>query len=76
MRCVPRCNFKVAPGQRSLNASAFKYFSIYERLKAELRLEAIGMQPLVEDRPGYVDVTAQCVRGMPAQKQAVFMGVT
>ena len=31
-----------APGQVSLNASAFKYFRIYERMRAELRLEAIN----------------------------------
>ena len=30
------------PGQRSLNASAFKYFPIHERMKLELRLEAIN----------------------------------
>jgi hypothetical protein len=39
---VPYISAIRAPGQRSLNASAFKYFSIYERLKAELRLEAIN----------------------------------
>ena len=39
---VPYISQLRAPGQRSLNASAFKYFHIYERLRAELRLEAIN----------------------------------
>ena len=39
---IPYISQLRAPGQRSLNASAFKYFQIYERLKAELRIEAIN----------------------------------
>jgi hypothetical protein len=39
---VPYISQLRAPGQTSLNASAFKNFRIVERLKAELRLEAIN----------------------------------
>ncbi len=37
---VPYISQLRAPGLCGLNASAFKYFRVYERLKAELRLEA------------------------------------
>jgi hypothetical protein len=39
---VPYISQLRAPGQTSLNASAFKSFRILERLRAELRLEAIN----------------------------------
>jgi hypothetical protein len=39
---IPYISQLRAPGQRSLNASAFKNFAIYERMKLELRLEAIN----------------------------------
>jgi hypothetical protein len=39
---VPYISQLRAPGQASLNASAFKNFAIYERMRLELRLEAIN----------------------------------
>jgi hypothetical protein len=49
----PRLDELRAPGTRSLNASLFKSFPIYERLKVELRLEGTGVTNTpVFDEPG------------------------